>query len=84
MSIFSKKLILLLVNELTILIMISKSIPVMRRINIKQCGSLCSCINRLEITSQKPIVNIIDQSFKNFQLREQLKEYNECYKKKMK
>ena len=54
-----------------------------KMINIKNCQSNCQCTNRLKILSVKTPLNIIDDVFIKFQIKEQMKEYDECYNKKL-
>ena len=49
---------------------------------IKKCKANCLCENRIQILLQKIPMNIIDEVFIKFRIKEQVSEYRECYKNK--
>ena len=51
--------------------------------NFKNCKNNCLCTNKLKILSTKIPLNIIDDVFIKIQFKEYIKEYNQCYSKKL-
>ena len=49
-----------------------------------QSNSSCACSFRMKMLLAKIPVNVIDEAFINFQIREHEDEYIECYNSKMK
>ena len=62
--------------------MLSTSINITRKINIKACSSKCKCINQINIITSKPIPNIIAEAFFNFQFKDQMDKYEKCIQSK--
>ena len=58
-------------------------INLIKTINIEKCNTNCLCVDRLKRLSQKPLLNIIDEAFTNFQIKENHKEYVKCFNKKI-
>ena len=55
----------------------------LKKINIQKCQNNCLCENRMKIILQKIPVNIIDEIFIKFQIKEQSDEYKKCYRNKL-
>ena len=55
-----------------------------KMITSKSCKINCKCKDRIKILLTKTPVNIIDEAFIMFQLKEQESEYNKCYSNKLK
>ena len=53
----------------------------LKMMEIKKCRDNCLCENRIQILLQKIPMNIIDEVFIKFRIKEQISEYKECYKK---
>ena len=51
----------------------------LRMLQIKGCGTNCKCADGMRRVLQKIPVNIIDETFINFQIKEKSKEYIKCY-----
>ena len=64
-----------------IIIMISNTIRKQwfKIMDIKKCKNNCICENRIKNTLQKIPVNIIDETFIKFQIKEKWYEYKKCY-----
>ena len=54
----------------------------LKMMEIKKCKANCLCENRIQILLQKIPMNIIDEVFIKFRIKEQISEYKECYKNK--
>ena len=50
--------------------------------DIPKCRNNCLCENRMKILLQKIPINIIDEIFIKFQIKEQMDKYHKCYKNK--
>ena len=62
--------------------MIPKTFVNLQRNNLlkfKTCKKNCLCVDRLKIIYMKTPKNIIDQTFINFQIQEQKREYIKCF-----
>ena len=51
-------------------------------LNLKACKNNCICKDRMKRLLVKIPLNIIDETFIIFQIREQKKEYDKCYSSK--
>ena len=51
--------------------------------SLKSCKETCACSFRMKMLLMKPPLNVIDEAFIGFQIKEHEKEYIKCYNSKV-
>ena len=57
--------------------------PWIKIVDMKACQTNCQCVDKLKRLVVKPPLNIIDETFIKFEIKERKKEYDKCYSLKI-